>query len=103
VIYPEGTRARAGELANFRPAGTLALLEAAPDLDVVPVTIDGSWHLLRNNLLPVPFGTRIRIRFADPIRRSEEPDGKQLLERVRSEIDRTLRHWREEQPARPGV
>ena len=103
VIYPEGTRARAGELANFRPAGTLALLEAAPDLDVVPVTIDGSWHLLRDNLWPVPFGTRIRIRFADPIRRSEGASGVQILERTRSEIDRTLRHWREDQPAPPGA
>ncbi|MBW2400594.1 MAG: 1-acyl-sn-glycerol-3-phosphate acyltransferase [Deltaproteobacteria bacterium] len=103
VIYPEGTRARAGELANFRPAGTLALLEAAPDLDVVPVAIDGSWRLLRDNLLPVPFGSRIRIHFADPIRRSEGANGMQILERARSEIDQTLRHWREEQPAPPGA
>jgi 1-acyl-sn-glycerol-3-phosphate acyltransferase len=103
VIYPEGTRARSGELANFRPAGTLALLEAAPDLDVVPVTIDGSWHLLRDNLLPVPFGTRIRIRFADPIHRGEAASGMQILERTRSEIDRTLRHWREDRPAPPGA
>jgi 1-acyl-sn-glycerol-3-phosphate acyltransferase len=98
VIYPEGTRARSGELANFRPAGTLALLEAAPDLDVVPVAIDGSWHLLQDNLFPVPFGTRIRIRFADPIRRGEGATGPQILEHARSEIDRTLRRWRSEEP-----
>jgi len=103
VIYPEGTRARAGELANFRPAGTLALLEAAPDLDVVPVSIDGSWQLFRNNLLPVPFGTRIRIRFADPIRRSEGVSGTQILERVRTEIDQTLRHWRDEPTTPPSL
>ena len=96
VIYPEGTRARAGELANFRPAGTLALLEAAPDLDVVPVAIDGSWHLLQNNLLPVPFGTRIRIRFSDPIRRDEATSGNRILERARSEIEQSLQIWREE-------
>ena len=103
VIYPEGTRARAGELANFRPAGTLALLEAAPDLDVVPVAIDGSWQLFRDDLWPVPFGTRIRIRFADPIRRSEAASGMQILERARSEIDQTLRGWRDEQAAGPGA
>jgi 1-acyl-sn-glycerol-3-phosphate acyltransferase len=103
VIYPEGTRARAGELANFRPAGTLALLEAAPDLDVVPVTIDGSWQLLRNNLLPVPFGTRIRISFADPIRRSDVSDGRLILEAARSEIDRTLRDWRRGRPDPPSA
>lgn len=103
VIYPEGTRARAGEFARFRPAGTLALLEAAPELDVVPVAIDGSWHLLRNNLLPVPFGTRIRIRFAEPIRRSEGASGAQILEHARSEIEQTLRHWRGEQASLPDA
>jgi 1-acyl-sn-glycerol-3-phosphate acyltransferase len=101
VIYPEGTRARSGDLARFRPAGTLALLESAPALDVIPVTIDGSWHLLQNNLLPVPFGTRIRICFGDPIRRGEIPDDRQILERARGEIDRTLRAWRGENEQPP--
>src|SRR5439155_1353365 len=36
VIFPEGTRSRAGELREFRRAGTLALLEAAPDVPGVP-------------------------------------------------------------------
>jgi len=103
VIYPEGTRARAGELANFRPAGTLALLEAAPDLDVVPVSIDGSWQLFRNDLFPVPFGTRVRIRFADPIRRSEGLSGAQILERARTEIDETLQHWRGDRSTRTSL
>jgi len=94
VIYPEGTRARSGDLANFRPAGTLALLESAPELDVVPVTIDGSWHLLQDNLLPVPFGTKIRIHFGDPIRRSEGASGMEILERAQTEIVATLERWR---------
>ena len=68
VIFPEGTRARHGELGKFRPRGTLALLEAAPDTAVVPVCIDESWRLLRYNLRPVPFGTRVRVWIGDPIR-----------------------------------
>jgi 1-acyl-sn-glycerol-3-phosphate acyltransferase len=70
VIYPEGTRSRSGELKAFKPAGVITLLQAAPALEVVPVTIDESWRLLCHNLLPVPYGTRIRVRFADPIPRS---------------------------------
>src|SRR5438046_9557574 len=35
VIFPEGTRSRAGELREFRRAGTLALLEAAPGVPAV--------------------------------------------------------------------
>lgn len=96
VIYPEGTRARAGALGRFRPAGTLALLAAAPELAVIPVVIDGSWKLLRHNLLPVPFGTRIRLHFGSPIPRSEGDDSA-LLERARVEIEATLGRWRSEE------
>ena len=79
VIFPEGTRARHGALGKFRPRGTLALLEAAPDTPVVPVCIDQSWRLLRNNLMPVPFGTRVRVWIGDPIARRKDEDPEALL------------------------
>ncbi len=94
VIYPEGTRSRAGELKPFKPAGAITLLQAAPGLEVVPVTIDESWRLLCHNLLPVPYGTRIRVRFADPIPRSAENDPARILDRAREEIEATLLRWR---------
>ncbi|MCX5740046.1 MAG: lysophospholipid acyltransferase family protein [Proteobacteria bacterium] len=94
VIYPEGTRSRSGELKPFKPAGVITLLQAAPALEVVPVTIDGSWRLLCHNLLPVPYGTRIRVRFADPIPRSVENDPARILDRVHGEIEETLLRWR---------
>ena len=94
VIYPEGTRSRAGELKPFKPAGAIALLDAAPELAVVPMTIDGSWRLLCHNLLPVPFGTRIRVRFAAPIARDAGEDAAHILERARAEIEATLLRWR---------
>lgn len=96
VIYPEGTRSRAGELRPFKPAGAITLLAAAPELDVVPVTIDESWRLLSHNLLPVPFGTRIRVRFGDPILRDDEKDPGRMLARARGEIEDTLVRWRSE-------
>jgi 1-acyl-sn-glycerol-3-phosphate acyltransferase len=94
VLYPEGTRARQGELARFRPAGALALFETAPGVPVVPIAIDGSWRLLRRNLLPVPFGTRIRLRIGDPIPRSADEDLPAILSECRREIIKTLEGWR---------
>lgn len=94
VIYPEGTRSRAGELKPFKPAGTITLLDAAPALEVVPVAIDASWRLLCHNLLPVPFGTRIRVRFADPIPRGPENDATRILAQAQAEIESTLLRWR---------
>ena len=94
MIFPEGTRARHGELGRFKPAGTLALLEEAPDTPVVPVAIDESWRLLRHNYLPVPFGTRVRVWLGPPIARRQGEDPTVLLGRVRDEIATTLERWR---------
>jgi len=96
VLYPEGTRSRAGELRPFKPAGAVALLESAPSLPVVPVTIDGSWRLLAHNLLPVPFGVRTRVRLGAPIARSPERTPDRILAAVRSDIESTLLRWRGE-------
>jgi 1-acyl-sn-glycerol-3-phosphate acyltransferase len=102
VIYPEGTRSRNGTLGPFRPGGSLELLEAAPEVPVVPVTIDDSWKLLRHNLLPVPFGTRVRVRIGAPIARAPNEDRAGLLARVREEIAGTLDGWRKADPRAAG-
>lgn len=94
VIYPEGTRARAGKLGRFRLPGFEALLESTPGVPVVPVTIDESWRLLENNLLPMPFGTRVTVRIGDPIARSDDKSPRELLNQVREEIELTLERWR---------
>jgi 1-acyl-sn-glycerol-3-phosphate acyltransferase len=94
VLYPEGTRARGGELGRFRPAGAQALFDAAPEVPIVPITIDGSWRLLRSNLFPVPFGTRIRVRVGDPIERSPDEQPAAILALCREEMTKTLEGWR---------
>ncbi|HEY2388381.1 MAG TPA: lysophospholipid acyltransferase family protein [Candidatus Binatia bacterium] len=103
VIFPEGTRARRGELGVFKPRGTLALLESTPTTAVVPVTIDESWRLMRANFLPVPFGTHVRIRIGAPIPRQPGEDHEALLERVRDEIAATLADFRGERSTPPRI
>jgi 1-acyl-sn-glycerol-3-phosphate acyltransferase len=93
-IFPEGTRARAGALGEFRRAGLLALLETAPATPVVPVTIDESWRLLRHNFLPVPWGVRVRVALGEPIARRPDEDREAVIARVRAELDATLARWR---------
>jgi 1-acyl-sn-glycerol-3-phosphate acyltransferase len=99
VIFPEGTRARCGELGKFHRRGTLALLEAAPDTAVVPVCIDQSWQLLRYNLLPIPFGTRVHVWIGDPIPRQRDEDREALLSEVEDQIRATLLGHRNGQPS----
>lgn len=94
VIFPEGTRSRDGRLKSFRVGGLKELLDAAPNLPVVPTTIDGAWKLLRNKLFPVPFGTKVRVRFSDPLQRIAGEDPAELLNRARGVIEDTLAEWR---------
>jgi len=93
VIFPEGTRSRDGSLGRFQRSGTQALLRAADELPVVPVAIEGSWRLLLHNMLPVPYGTRIRIRVGDPITRAHR-DGETIAESTETWIRTTLEGWR---------
>lgn len=94
VIYPEGTRARSGELGAFKPGGALALMDEAPDVPVVPVAIDESWRLLRFGLLPVPFGTRVRVHIGAPLERAPDEDRMAQLAQCRLDIEKTLARWR---------
>ncbi|MCZ6825869.1 MAG: lysophospholipid acyltransferase family protein [Gemmatimonadetes bacterium] len=94
LIYPEGTRARRGELGSFKPSGSLSLMKAAPALPIVPFVVDGSWRLMRFDMLPIPFGTRIRVHIGAPIERHPDEDARALLDEVRETMERVLRRWR---------
>lgn len=94
VIFPEGTRSRDGRLKSFHVGGITELLEAAPNLPVVPTAIDGAWKLLRNKLFPIPFGTKVRVRFSEPLQRVAGEDPAELIERARTVIEDTLTEWR---------
>jgi len=94
VIFPEGTRSRDGSLRSFRIGGLKELLDAAPSLPVVPATIDGAWELLKNKLFPVPFGTKVRVRFSEPLQRIAGEDPIEVLNRARGVIEETLMEWR---------
>lgn len=73
VIFPEGTRARLGVMRAFRPSGLVKLLERMPHARIVPAAIEHSWELLRHNLMPLPFGVRVRLTFLPTVVRSGSP------------------------------
>lgn len=93
VIFPEGTRSRDGSLGSWKVAGLEALLAAAPDLKIVPTVIDGSWKVFANNMMPVPFGTDVRVRVGKPIDRSPDEDPEAILGECREFAQDTLDEW----------
>lgn len=72
-IFPEGTRARDGNMKEFKPAGVLTLLKVMPTALIVPVAITGAWELLRWNFIPVPWGRRITYTMLAPVEPSSMP------------------------------
>lgn len=92
VIFPEGTRSRDGRLKEFKRGGTVMMLSAAKDLPMVATTVSGSWRLAEKNMFPVPFGSHVRIRFADPVERTPG-DADEMLVRAEAEIRSTLEAW----------
>ena len=74
------------------------MMDAAPELEIVPVAIENSWRLLANNLLPAAWGTRIKVKIGDPIARNVGQDAGEVLDRCRIFISEALLEWRSEEP-----
>jgi 1-acyl-sn-glycerol-3-phosphate acyltransferase len=68
-----------------------------PSALIQPIAIRGNWELLRNNFLPLPFGTSIEVEFLPPI----EP-GSRDAEEVLGEAERLIRRS-VEQPVAENV
>lgn len=91
MIFPEGTRARKGEIKPFKPAGTVALLNRT-NVPVVPVCVDESWRLMEKSLFPLPVGVRLKVWVGDPIERRPGDDPYEIVaeceRRIREALDR---------------
>ena len=85
VIFPEGTRARDGQMRTFKSAGLITLIKNMPNAMIVPIAIDGSWELVRYNLLPVPFGRTVSFTVLPGFEASAE-SGKDVVKRCEDVI-----------------
>jgi 1-acyl-sn-glycerol-3-phosphate acyltransferase len=88
-IFPEGTRARKGELKPFKARGFLTLCEKMPDAYVIPVAINNAWKVLEHNLLPIPWGITVTTTIHEPMAlKGNEPA--ELLQKVRGIIQENI-------------
>lgn len=90
IVFPEGTRSVDGQLGRFKKGSFLVALGAS--LPVVPVTIEGSRHVMQKGRLTVRPGN-VRLTVHEPIpteglRREEVPA---FADRVRSVVAGSLR------------
>ena len=96
VIFPEGTRSRDGSLGTYKFGGVAALMSGAPRLAIIPTVVDGSWKVFANNMMPIPFGTHVRVRFGTPIERTPDDDPREIVEQCARWAQKVLDSWNTE-------
>ncbi len=95
VIFPEGTRSRDGLLGSYSVGGVASLMHGAPNLEIIPTVIDGSWKVFEHNMFPVPFGARVRVAFGKPIPRTAGDDPEAITEQCHDWAAGVLARWNE--------
>ena len=91
AIFPEGTRTKDGKLRKFKTAGLVVLLRSMPDVPVLPLCIQGFYHLVENKMCPMPLGVRVKVKALDVIPRAagdEETLPSLIEDLLRAEIER---------------
>lgn len=53
VIFPEGTRAKTGNLKPFSAGGVATIIKKVPNVLVVPVAINNSWKMVQYGTYPL--------------------------------------------------
>ena len=66
VIFPEGTRSRNGKPRSFKIKGLQSLMTQIPEAQIVPLTINNSWKMLRYGQFPMGLGAKINFRVHKP-------------------------------------
>jgi len=74
VIFPEGTRSKDGQPKKFQTTGLKVLMKKAPSALLLPVTINGSWKMVRWGQFPLGIGAKIGLQIHPPQEQSGDPD-----------------------------
>jgi long-chain acyl-CoA synthetase len=91
MIFPEGTRSAAGQLAAFRPG--IGLLVRQSSVPVLPVAIRGLGKLKQRGRGWFRSGT-IEVLVGEPIQFAPEATEASITERLHLEVETLLNAWR---------
>jgi long-chain acyl-CoA synthetase len=87
MVFPEGTRSAAGQLARFRPG--IGLLVKQAQAPVLPVAIRGLGELKARGRGWFRSGS-IEVRVGEPLRFGAEAAESEITARLHAEVERLL-------------
>jgi len=90
VIFPEGTRSRDGRPKPFQTTGLKVLLKKAPSALVLPVTINGSWKMVRWGQFPLGIGSHIKLIIHPVVAQETYPDAEVLIAAIETTIGASI-------------
>lgn len=67
MIFPEGTRAKDGQMKRFQVGGIATLLKLNPTALVVPIAIENSWKVVQHGTYPLSTGEHLRWTVLPPV------------------------------------
>ena len=88
VIFPEGTRTKDGDIAEFKT--TFAIIAKEMNIPVVPVCISGAFESIKTGKTFPKFGANIRVEYLEKMLPKVEESYAEFAERVRKVIDTAL-------------
>lgn len=89
LIFPEGTRSRTGHLLRFKKGGFIMAIQA--QVPIMPVAVQGGRSAMRKGSAIVrPVRVSVRIGAPVPTKGLTLDDRDELIERVRTEVERLL-------------
>jgi 1-acyl-sn-glycerol-3-phosphate acyltransferase len=104
VIFPEGTRTRDGDVGKFKKGSLFLIFKTG--VPVVPITISGSFDILRRGGFRINSG-RVRIRIERPVEvegrfngRANSDEEEKLLNKFRDIIVNNLQRLKAEEGVR---
>ncbi len=100
VIFPEGSRAKDGNLRVFKESGVQQLVQNMPSALILPVVIRNSWQIVRFGLFPIPFGIKCELILLPPVEPKSivlEDLAKNLEQIIKQELDVVAQQPKKEQ------
>lgn len=73
VIFPEGTRAKDGQVKEFFVGGVATILKKCPNALLVPVVVNNSWRMVRYGRFPLGCFEKLSWEVLSPIEPGDIP------------------------------